>query len=283
MALVERCAVAHAPASGYTPRKPQSQSAVPPCVEPLPQDRRFQEMSGSNFPTICSTRRSCDRAMVADGDDRRRWRDPAQRAGLSFTVRQFLDVLSPSNYIWTNPEVARTTHRAGRPQSRRGLAKPGRGLAADLPTAAPGRAQSNTWSAAMSRSHRQGGLPEPADGTDPVFANDRACLAEPVLIVPAWIMKYYILDLSPTQFAGQIPGRSGPYGLHDFLEEPDRGRPRPGPRRLPSARHYGRARCHFGNRPAPQDPRCRLLSRRHAVVDRRGRRWRATATIASRR
>ena len=32
---------------------------------------------------------------------------------LSFTVRQVLDMMSPSNFIWTNPEVARATLEQG--------------------------------------------------------------------------------------------------------------------------------------------------------------------------
>ena len=122
---------------------------------------------------------------------------PKNAARVAFITRQLLDVWSPSNVPWLNPVTIERT-----------LAESGANLvrgAANL--------QNDAWRALAMQ-------PEPpADGLEvgediavtpgevvyrnelmeliqykPTTAN---VIAEPVLIVPAWIMKYYVLDLSP--------------------------------------------------------------------------------------
>ena len=122
---------------------------------------------------------------------------PKNAARISFITRQLLDVWSPSNVPWANPvviEATLTEHGANLMRGAHNL-------------------QEDFWRALAMQ-------PEPpADGLEVgkdlaitpgtvVFRNElmeliqykpatERVVAEPVLIVPAWIMKYYVLDLTP--------------------------------------------------------------------------------------
>jgi polyhydroxyalkanoate synthase len=87
---------------------------TPPCIAPLPQDRRFEGQAWQQWPYnlfyqsfLLAQQWWHNATTEIDGVSKR------HEESLSFTVRQILDVLSPSNYVWTNPEIAQTTSEQG--------------------------------------------------------------------------------------------------------------------------------------------------------------------------
>lgn len=115
----------------------------------------------------------------------------------AFMARQLLDMASPSNFVPTNPEVLQATLRSGGANLWQGFANWARDamrVAADQPPPGaehfrPGEAVALTPGKVVFR-NRLIELIQYAPATAEV-------LDEPVLVVPSWIMKYYILDLSP--------------------------------------------------------------------------------------
>ncbi len=115
----------------------------------------------------------------------------------AFAARQWLDAFSPSHLPWTNPEVLRATVREGGMNFVRGFSHwledlhrevdPKAVLAAD--EFVVGRDVAVTPGKVVLRND----LIELIQYA-PQTSQTRP---EPLLIVPAWIMKYYILDLSP--------------------------------------------------------------------------------------
>jgi len=116
---------------------------------------------------------------------------------VQFTGRQILDILSPSNCLWTNPDLLATTMREGGRNLLQGAAN----LAEDWQLAVAGKPPVGV------ERFRPGHEVAVTPGTV-TWRNElieliqyapatEAVHPEPVLIVPAWIMKYYILDLSP--------------------------------------------------------------------------------------
>ncbi len=172
-----------------------SDKAHPPFA-PEPSDRRFGDPAWATFPYLF-----LEQAFLAQQQWwRKATRDvrgmrPNNAARVSFLASKYLDVFSPSNFPWLNPVVIDRTQREGGANLLRGLehfiedfwdvaTQAGNGgngyvLGEDV-AATPGEV--------VYRNHLME-LIQYGPATETVFA-------EPILIVPAWIMKYYVLDLA---------------------------------------------------------------------------------------
>jgi polyhydroxyalkanoate synthase subunit PhaC len=169
-----------------------------PCVSAHPRDKRFAHEAWSKVPfnwmsqAFLIHERWWAGAMTGVRGVSRHHEDVA-----AFTTRQWLDIWSPSNFIVSNPEVLVKTVETGGTNLARGGANYFNDVmdfvAQRKPLGAekfiPGKTVAVTPGKVIFR-NRLMELIQYEANTSTVFP-------EPILIVPSWIMKYYILDLSP--------------------------------------------------------------------------------------
>ncbi|WP_313706401.1 alpha/beta fold hydrolase [Massilia sp.] len=164
-------------------------------VAPLAQDKRFDDPAWHRWPW---------NALSQGFLLQQQWwhRATSSVRGMSqhhadvvtFVARQLLDCVAPSNFVATNPVVLATTCERGGMNLAGGALRAARdawgawaGPAA--PSLLPGRDVAVTPGQVVLRNRLIELL-----RYDPVTPRVHAL---PLLVVPAWIMKYYILDLSP--------------------------------------------------------------------------------------
>ncbi|MFO1217261.1 MAG: alpha/beta fold hydrolase [Burkholderiaceae bacterium] len=169
-----------------------------PCIPPAPEDKRFVHPQWRDEPF-----QAWSQAFLL-------WQQWWQEATtgvrgvsahdeqvVSFVVRQAIDMASPSNSVLANPEVIQATLAGGGHNLANGFANWSRDFMAvltggppkDAEKFAPGEAVALTPGKVVLR-NRLIELIQYAPTTTTVHP-------EPLLVVPSWIMKYYILDLSP--------------------------------------------------------------------------------------
>lgn len=176
----------------------RDQSRTPPCIVPLPNDRRFAGEAWQTFPFNV-----IHQAFLLN----QHWWHTATTGvrGVSehharvteFMFRQLLDMVAPSNFLATNPEVQNRTRADGGQNLIRGsknfLEDWGNAIGGHKSVGVDafkiGRDLATTPGKIVYR-NRLIELIQYEPSTSEVRP-------EPILFVPAWIMKYYILDLSP--------------------------------------------------------------------------------------
>jgi polyhydroxyalkanoate synthase len=162
-------------------------------IEPAKSDRRFQSDGWRQPPFAAMAQGFLLLEDLADQAARNvPGLEPSKKDSVAFVTRQILDAMAPSNFPTTNPDVLARTLATGGANIQHGLKRAFHDIKDGPPPAGNsqvGEAVATTPGKVVYRNHLIE-LIQYEPTTDTVHP-------EPVLIVPAWIMKYYILDLSP--------------------------------------------------------------------------------------
>src|SRR3546814_692099 len=215
-----------------------SDPGAAPAIEPLRQDRRFTDPAWKEPPfnlivqAFLLNQQWWHAATTGIGGVSRHHEDMVESA-----ARQILDVFAPTNFLATNPLLQRKIVETG----GRCVVDGFRNLMEDMQRLARG---------------------EPPVGAEDFPVGEKVATArgkvvyrnalieliqyesttetvrpEPILIIPAWIMKYYILDLSPeNSLVRWLDGGNRRGMRRRWVPQPHGGHAAPGARRAARGR-----------------------------------------------
>lgn len=172
---------------------------VSPIIEPQKGDRRFKADEWNDSAMFDFIKQyyllACD--FVNETIESTEGLDPAKKDKMAFNARLFMDALSPSNFAFTNPEVLNETIRTGGDNLVRGLQNLNHDLERGNGELKISMSDPDAFTLGENIATTAGHV---------VYENDlmqliqyepqtTQVLKKPLLIVPPWINKYYILDL----------------------------------------------------------------------------------------
>ena len=174
---------------------------APPAIEPSPKDKRFADpewKSNQFFDFVLqlyllTTQWANDLVRNAEG------LDPHTRRKAEFYVQQIANALAPSNFVLTNPEVLRETLTSNADNLVRGMKMLAEDIEAGRGTLRIRQSDPSNLEVGTNMATTPGKV---------IFQNElmqliqyepatEKVLRTPLLIVPPWINKFYILDLKP--------------------------------------------------------------------------------------
>ncbi|WOH85120.1 class I poly(R)-hydroxyalkanoic acid synthase [Bradyrhizobium sp. BEA-2-5] len=185
---------------GSAVRRMAGQDAQP-AIAPSPRDKRFADpewKSNQFFDFVMqlyllTTKWAQELVHDADGID------PHTRKKAEFYIQQVINALSPSNFVLTNPEVLRETVASSGENLARGLKMLAEDIAAGKGMLKIRQSDPDNLVVGVNMATTPGKV---------IYQNEimqliqytpttEKVLRTPLLIVPPWINKFYILDLKP--------------------------------------------------------------------------------------
>jgi polyhydroxyalkanoate synthase len=172
-----------------------------PAIEPDTRDKRFKDKAWKESivfdfikQSYLLTARWVQRSIHnIDG------MDPQTTRKIDFYTRQFVDAMAPSNFLLTNPEVLRKALETGGDSLVRGLGNMLEDLGQSKGSLRVSMTDTEAFHVGSNLAITKGKV---------IFQNDLMQLiqyaplteevhARPLLVIPPWINKYYVLDLQP--------------------------------------------------------------------------------------
>jgi len=185
---------------GSAMRRLAGEDAIP-AITPSPRDKRFAdpEWKQNQFfdfmmqAYLLTTQWAQDLVRNAEG------LDPHTRKKAEFYVHQITNALAPSNFVLTNPEVLRETVASSGDNLVRGMTMLAEDIEAGNGTLRIRQSDPTNLAVGVNMATTPGKV---------IYQNDLmqliqyepttpSVLRTPLLIVPPWINKFYILDLKP--------------------------------------------------------------------------------------